>query len=210
MGKRKRELTEVDLNRLNIGRRYWSAELDRIPEAAQHKEFVSRYCSKIHAVRKRGVGLLLWGDNSRGKTYSAAIILKTAVRYGFSGYCVLADQLKQAVIEQHTFEQSAVGEKKTVEQRAREVDFLVLEDLGKEYRAASGFSETQFENLIRYRTRNLMPTIITTNLSLAEFRDRYAKSSFEIAKECLYPFQVKGTGKSFRSAIASKIERDLK
>lgn len=203
-----RELVDRDLARMNIGRRYWEADLLRVPDDAQHKELVARYCRRVHGVRKRGMGLLLWGDNSRGKTYSAAVILKNAVRHGYSAYMVVADQLKAAIIERHVFEDTDLGPV-SVEERVRTVDFLCIDDIGKEYSGQSGFAEVQFENLMRHRTRNLLPTVVTTNLTLEAYRDRYAKSAFEIAKECLFPFQVKGTGDSFRAGLARDLRRKL-
>ena len=209
--KEPRELVELDYVRMNIGGRYWQASLESMFDDALHKPMIERYCKGIHRVRRKGMGLLLWGDNSRGKTYATAVILKTAVAYGFSGYCVLADQLKAAIIEKTVFEQPGLdGAVKTVWERVLEVDFLVIEDIGKEYSGQSGFVETQFENLMRHRTRNLMPTLITTNLTLKEYKTRYAKSAFEITKECLFPYQVKGRGGSFRDGAARDLGRRLR
>ena len=96
-------LTRVQLKRLNIGELYWNASYDQIPKHAAYKMFVGRYLVKLETVINKGIGLYLWGDNSRGKTYIAAIICKAAVEKGYTAYMILADDLKSAVIERLLF-----------------------------------------------------------------------------------------------------------
>jgi len=206
---KKRSLTNHDFHRMNIGRRYFGASLADIQTDEQHYDVLKRYCSKIHRVRRRGIGLLFFGPNSGGKTYGATCILKHAVSAGYSAYCVMAADLTDIVVNNKVFEEDVAEGIISVESRIRNCDFLLLEDVGKEYRAKSGFAENQLENLLRHRTRNLLPTIVTTNLELGEFRDRYAKSTFEIAKECLYPFQVQGIEGGYRGKLAKGLQRDL-
>lgn len=207
--KRPRKLSERDLRRLNIGQRYWEASLKNTDEGCSHRPYIENYLKAIHTNRKKGTGLLLWGDNSRGKTWAAASILKNAAAWGYSGYMINPDILKSAVIEKTVFEDTVAG-KVTIQDRVEEVDFLVLDDLGKEYRGESGFFQTVIENLLRTRTRNLLPIIVTTNLAIEDFGRIYNKSMFEILQECVVPIQIKGTGDSFRRAIAKVQSRQSK
>lgn len=214
LGRRQREqrkLTERDLRRMNIGRRYWDASLDAIETDADHERILRTYAERIGRVRRRGRGLLFYGPNSAGKTYGSVCLLKHAVSWGYSAYCIMAADLKDAVIRDEVFEEDFVRGRVTTEQRIREVDFLLLEDVGKEYKAKSGFGENLMENLLRHRTRNMLPTIITTNLSLPDFRERYGRSTFEIARESLYPFEVRGLDEGgFRRRLAKDVARDLR
>ena len=60
------------------------------------------------------------------------------------------------------------------------VRFLMLDDLGQEYRGAqSGFIETTLEYLIRYRFNNARVTYIATNGSLENIQQIYGSSLFD-------------------------------
>lgn len=50
---------------------------------------------------------------------------------------------------------------------------LVLDDLGMEYLDAKGFMQATLDGVIDHRYANMLPTVITTNLSAAEFKQRY-------------------------------------
>jgi DNA replication protein DnaC len=52
---------------------------------------------------------------------------------------------------------------------------LVLDDLGVEYLDAKGFLQATLDGVIDHRYANMLPTVITTNLSAAEFKARYGK-----------------------------------
>lgn len=184
----KTKLTEAHLERMNIGRRYWPAKIDTIPEDTAHGKLIRTYVQKIEEFYGRGAGLYLWGNNSRGKTYAACAALKAVNERGYSAYCVMADQLRSIYIDRSMFDPDM-----TVVQRVEQVDFLLIEDLGKEYTGkGSGWAELCFENLLRKRTRELKPTLITTNLSPKDFLDRYRESAQAICLENTVACQVKG------------------
>jgi DNA replication protein DnaC len=195
------DLTEEHLDRMNIGRRYWSATLQGI-QPGVHRDAIQLYLRDWENNWNTGWGVFLWGANSVGKTFAAAAILKELSRRGHSCYCVLSDVLKSAYIDGQRFdpEQSIV-------QRVESVDVLVLEDLGKEYSGkGSGWAELCFENMIRKRSRNLLPTLITTNLDPKSFRDRYDKSAASIAMESMISVEVKGTDMRRAAAIRKTTE----
>ena len=53
---------------------------------------------------------------------------------------------------------------------------LILDDLGQEYRAKSGFAETNFEELIRWRFNNSRITIISGNATPKTIKEVYGQS----------------------------------
>lgn len=195
-------LTEDHLRRLNIGRRYWGASL---PDGSETFHSVCRkYVSRLPAFCGKGVGLFLWGDNSRGKTYTATAILQECARQGYSAYCVLADSLRTMYISPEMFDPSM-----STVQRVETVEILLIEDLGKEYTGkGSGWAELCFENLLRRRTRERLVTIITTNLSPRDFKERYKESAQAICLENMIAVQVKG--EDHRSRIQQSIQEMLK
>jgi DNA replication protein DnaC len=56
------------------------------------------------------------------------------------------------------------------------VQVLVIDDVGKEHRTASGYAEDQFDLLVRTRHNNSLPTIYTTNVPLPKWGMHYSES----------------------------------
>lgn len=83
--------------------------------------------------------------------------------------------------------------------------YLVIDDLGKEYRSDSGFAETNFGVLLRHRSRMKLVTNITSNLTPKEFGEVYGKSTAQLVKECMYP--VHFDGPDMRDAEADKLRQ---
>jgi DNA replication protein DnaC len=54
------------------------------------------------------------------------------------------------------------------------VKLLVVDDVGKEHRTASGFAEDSFELLVRTRHHHGLATIYTSNIPLEEWADQYS------------------------------------
>ena len=131
-----------------------------------------------------------------GKTHTACAILKDVVRAGYSAYCIPADELKVCYIEPTKFDPD-----QTVAQRVEMVDFLLVEDLGKEYSGkGSGWAELCFENMMRKRSRAQRPVLITTNLAVAEYKARYKQSTFALTIESMYPVEVKDDNRRIKGA----------
>lgn len=196
-------LTEEMVKRSNIGRRYWGAKIEGIPRS-QHRDVIKSYVNDLRGNVKTGWGLFLYGDNSRGKTFAAAAVVKEAMRRGFSAYCILADVLKSIYIDRDMFDSDM-----SIVERVETVDVLFLDDLGKEYSGkGSGWAELCFENLLRKRNRELRPTIITTNLSIGAFRERYKKSATALAIESMVVVEVKGD--DFRKAAAKRKLKEMR
>jgi len=191
------ELSKEHLHRMNIGRRYWGAEFKNVPDLP-HKVMLEKYIENYVQMFREGWGFFLWGDNSQGKTYAATALLKEMVRRRKTAYCIVADELKKEYIVENNFD-----EDQSIPQRCETVDFLLLEDIGKEYSGkGSGWAELCLENLIRKRTRELLPTVITTNINPGEFKQRYKKSAFAMVMECMTPIEV--VDKNYRAKAANK------
>jgi DNA replication protein DnaC len=187
-------LTEELLTRMNIGRRYWKAEMADLPETTA-KGLFRRYMTDLDSQYEGGWGLFIYGPNGVGKTHASCAMLKEISKRGYSTYCTLADELKVAFIDGSRFDAD-----NSIIDRVRKVDFLLIEDLGKEYSGnGSGFAELCFENLLRKRCRELLPTIITTNLSRKAFFERYKQSAASLAQECMVAVEMSGEDR--RAAI---------
>lgn len=196
-------LTKKHLTYMNIGARYWPATLDGLTK--DQATAVQPYLSRLESCLKAGIGLYLWGNNGTGKSYiTAALCMEVWRTWRVKSFCVTAAELKESWIEDRP-----LGDRdESVVQRSETARFLVIDDIGKEHRAASGFAETKFGALLRLRSRSKLVTSLTSNLNPKEFGAIYGESAADLSKECMHPIKLKTV--SLRSDLADRIHRSLK
>lgn len=183
-----KQLTVADMKRANVPQRFWEARLSAIPAHLEYVEQVRSYLEKIEELFAKGIGLYLWSDeNSTGKTSLAVIVLKQALRLGRTAYFEESGRLKSALIRSEEFEENI-----PIERRIRHVDLLVLDDIGKEYRTESGYVENAIENVLRDRSQNLKPTIVTSNLRPAKIGQVYSEDLAAMLRETTIPLKISG------------------
>lgn len=192
-------LTQAHIERMKIPRRFWAVTFDQITEAIRPK--IDTYLRQLDDKLDRGEGLLLWGSNGVGKTSAAVLVALEVRRRGASVLFITAEGLRQAVLERELFDDD-----QTVIERARAVDFLVLDDLGKEHPGETGFTERLFENLFRERSAAQRTTFVTTNLPMRPEGEQaralintYIPSMLEVMKETLHP--IRYIGDNLRDAV---------
>lgn len=154
----RRPLTEGDMVRMGLGRRYWEVSLSLVPDSPW-KESVENYLVHLTSCLERGWGLWLHGDNRVGKTSLAVIVAKEARRHEQTVFFIEASSFASASIRTQEYDKDF-----TIEQKCKYVDVLVLDDLGKEHRNSSGSVESEIEELIRERANDRKVTIITSNV----------------------------------------------
>lgn len=190
-------LTQAHVERMRIPRRFWSVRFDQVP--VDIRTDIENYLRRLDEHLDQGDGLLFWGANGVGKTSAAVFIALEVRRRGASVLFSTAEGLRQATLDRESFDDD-----QTVLERARSVDFLVIDDLGKEHPGETGFTERFFENLIRERSATQRATVVTTNLPMVHvsagykqkrvraLEDVYITSTVEVMKEALYPVQFVG------------------
>lgn len=190
------KLTADHLLWMRIPRRFWEATCADIqdPEVRGH---VVNYLQKLDSVMDNGDGLLFWGENGVGKSCAAVVLAKEARRRGASCLFITAESLRQAVLEREPFN----GDQLLVD-RARSVDFLILDDFGKEHSGETGFTERLFENLLRERSAHRRSTVVTTNMNQEKMVKTYKLSMMEVIKESLVPIHVEGENRRDAGAQA--------
>ncbi len=71
---------------------------------------------------------------------------------------------------------------------------LVLDDIGKEHQTGSGWAENVFDQIFRRRFDLGLPTIVTTNLPVAQWADTYGKPMASFAHEAAYILDIIAKG----------------
>lgn len=184
---KRRQLDEQDLRRLRVGQRYWGASLALIPDDLPYKKTLLNYAQGIDSMRAAGIGLLLYGDNGSGKTSAAIALLKEARRRGFTGLFLTAIELRELFYKDQEFEAGT-----SMLRRAQVVDFLIVDDVGKDAQAHSDHAARVFEDIVRRRSNELKPTLITANMKPVEMVKIYHRSFMELLTGCVVHVEVQG------------------
>lgn len=182
------------LREYNIPQHYWTATLDNVDGARGdagrnllenfRDHLVSRnrpldqYPSDPQTI---GRGLIFSGSPGTGKTYAAvATALDIAAKYGRAVrpfYLSAAEFIETCHARMDLTSDSdewwALTE--TID-NAEHAGLLVLDDMGKEHRAQSGYSVSLVDSLLRKRHDNGRPTIITSNFRPHEWGAEYSKA----------------------------------
>lgn len=188
---------------MGLGRRYWSARLSSLSDS--QRERIADYVQLIETHVRKGVGLYLWGDNSRGKTYIASALCKYVwARYRVASYLITAPDLYEATKADFP---AHIGSEESVLYRVRNVRFLVVDDLGREYRATSGFFEAELSSILRNRIREAKTTTITSNLAPGKISSVYGQSVFELLKSSMRDRKL--TGDDWREIEARNFVKEL-
>lgn len=134
------------------------------PKEKQAKNFVQNFADKISKNEK---GLIISSKNPNGKTHLAVSLVKTLL---------IENKLLPKFIDtkeltyQLDLEPELFLEQKLFREKLIKASILVLDDFAREI-----YLEEQWDllgDIIHYRHKNLLPTIITTRLSLKEFYER--------------------------------------
>lgn len=146
-----------------------------------------------------GVGLLLVGKPGSGKTTLATTVLQeVGIRAKLSAW--VSREIPSLPLYFTTYPDALMLAQKSYDRdedagflvdrlfgRARNSDddvrILVLDDLGKEHRTASGWSENWFDHLLRARFDRGLPTIVTTNIPISDWGRIYGEPMASFAHQ---------------------------
>lgn len=134
------------------------ATWDAVPAEASHMPPVNEYLDNYPEHDRLGIGLILCGEFSAGKTMLACLIAAEAVAWGTTSIFVRAHELA-ASLARPGRRKCPSGE--DLEIACEAVPMLVLDDYGAEDNAP--WIARGIEDVIRSRTNHRYPTIITTN-----------------------------------------------
>ena len=195
----RKELSEKNMLSRGIPKHFLNVSIDSFEsfgderrESAKHQ--IEYYLLNLHANLKDGKGLYIYGSNGVGKTMLASIIVKEAYRFRYTSkrltFVEYLDQYTHIWKAQSTEEREELED--TFYHYIKAVDFLVLEELGKE-QTKTEMAVTILEDLLRYREEKGLCTIICTNMSLKELMERYKSKSVEsLIRGSMNPLKIYG------------------
>lgn len=157
----------------NIGREYHDICLDHFvgENRAMVHEIVTDYLEYFDDNYHYGLGLSFSGPLGTGKTFAMTCVLKELVKQGRNVYFITFDDLV------HTWGSAYKDdEARKLQEKLQSVEVLGLDELRSDGRNHSGFLSSGLEVVIRHRTSNLLPTLITTNMMPKEEEGEFAKA----------------------------------
>lgn len=116
-----------------------------------------------------GKGLLYFGKSGTGKTFTTGAIANRIRERGFTVLYMTAVELMDAVKEKDYSKNADDSETKY--QLIKDVDLLVIDDLGTEL--ATPYTASALFDIVNYRSGLEKPVIYSTNFELSQLSKRY-------------------------------------
>lgn len=163
------------------------------------------YVRRIREMYAKGVGLYLWGDFGVGKTGLAVEIMKDVMRLG--DYTVAFLFFPDVMNSLTAFDVVSPEDRGKVVSTLEDADFLVLDDVGREYRKeGSNWVSSNVDQYFRKRMNASLPTLMTSNFSLSKIREFYGESLSSVFRGSLVELSV--DGRDFRE-VEGERKREL-
>lgn len=133
-------------------------ENDKQPDS-KYSAIFKRYCDKWEQIKADNIGLVLFGDKGRGKTFYAGCICNRLISRGVAAYAITEPNLITAMFK-------AVDKAELIS-RLASYPLLFIDDFGAA--RSTEYSREQVYTIIDERYKANLPTIFTTNLTPQQF-----------------------------------------
>jgi len=160
----------------NFSLEYYPTAADQSGGAPRTRmEEIFTYCRRYAAgFSPESESLLLLGRTGLGKTHLSLAIAAAVTRRGFGVvYTPVQNLMDRLETAKFSYDSGKKEEYADHTRAAITCDLLVLDDLGTEF--ATQFSQSALYNIINTRQVENRPTIISTNLELAEIEQKYTQ-----------------------------------
>ena len=169
------------------------------PESAK----VRAYAEHFLDMRKRGAGLLLWGDVGTGKTFLAACVANYLTDRAIPVLMTGTGKILNALAGVWPSERNAYLES------LNSYSLLILDDLGME--RSTEFTAEQMFQIVDGWYRTGKPLIVTTNLTLKELKnppDLARRRIYDRLLEMCTPIKI--NGQNIRELRAKEKMREMR
>ncbi len=151
---------------------------------------VQRWLKSHRINRQNGFGLFMYGDVGVGKTFLASLAGKELVHLGYRVYFETFEQ----IVSTFTDGWSDNAAKERFMETVISTDFLVMDDIGKEFRSnKSNLVQSVLDSVLRRRVHMARPTIITTNLKPSEMEEQYGEAIISLINGSCLEMDVSGS-----------------
>ena len=185
-------------DRADLPKEFRKRRIEDVPTTSA-RQAAQKYLEELETVRDNGMGMFFIGANGTGKSMTMAIVLKGVVDAGYSARWTSLSKLVTLTMDGWFDKEDRFW----FEDRYQNVDFLAIDDVGKEYRSRSGASEVVFDNLIRHRSQSMMPILLTSNKTPQEMKMAYGESVVSLLKWRV--LIVRMDGKDYRDVLQTRI-----
>lgn len=188
-------VTESSLILMGVPKHFCKVTLDDFKTYSgveEVKMFVKDYISHLYENIEENRGIFFCGSNGVGKSMLSCIILKEAYRRRFSCRRITFSQYISYYTEAWNVRDKQ--EKEILEndfyEKYKGVEFLVLEEIGKEI--DSKIAQPILEDLLRYREEHGLVTIICSNIDMKVIEEKYGSSIASLCKGHMTPVTIVG------------------
>ena len=156
---------------------YYSDQMTKqgLPSPRRNIQKVVEHCKTFISRFPNHDNILFQGSTGVGKTFLSHCIAKEIMDRGFTCIYMTAFQLFDTLAK-HTFGKGKDTEQETSANLIFQCDLLIIDDLGTEM--INKFVISQLFQCLNERLIQERSTIISTNLSLQEFRNTYSERIF--------------------------------
>ena len=173
------------LGQSGLGKRFAQRRFETFNVTEETKQVYKACVDFCENFTSESKGLRLVGGYGVGKTHLVASIIHRLAEKGIAAVFVVVPELLRAIRRGFNQPNEAADE---LVKLTEEAELLILDDLGAE--KPSDWVKEQLYVIINRRYENMLPTIITTNCTMAELKDRVGERTASRIIEMTTPYNI--------------------
>jgi DNA replication protein DnaC len=164
----------------NIGKSYWDLTTENFDGHPKDLAGVEAYIDNLDKHYPKGTGMYIHGGNGAGKTTLALLILKHVLHSTVPCSVLFAPFADVVILNSRIVGGFSDKEAEKAINYIKNVDFLVLDDIGKEFDNGKDYTRATLNSILRYRDMWNKPTIYTSNNPIEKLRAHYGDANYSI------------------------------